>query len=82
MRLPQPEAMPYLVSNCVIKLIFFISFQGFFRTHLNYKPLKLLAGEEAGPGEGDGDVVLAGLAEGQLVGEVTVVSATKSMTWL
>ena len=60
----------------------FLSFQGFFRTHLNYEPLKLLAGEEAGPGEGDGDVVLAGLAEGQLEGEVTVVSATKSMTWL
>ena len=53
-----------------------------FRSHLNYKPLELLAGEEAGPGEGDGDVVLGGLTKGQLVGEVTVVSGTKSMTWL
>ena len=51
-------------------------------SHLNYKPLELLAGEEAGPGEGDGDVVLGGLTKGQLVGEVTVVSATQSMTWL
>ena len=78
--------MPYLVSNCVIKLISFYHFRASlgrgFRTHLNYKPLKLLAGEEAGPGEGDGDVVLAGLAKVQLEGEVTVVSATKSMTWL
>ena len=73
--------MPYLVSNCVIKLIFY-HFRASFRTHLNYKSLELLAGEETGPGEGDGDAVLAGLAEGQLVGEVTMVSATKSMTWL
>ena len=53
-----------------------------FMSHLNYKPLELLASEEAGPSEGDGDAVLAGLAKGQLVGEVTVVSGTKSMTWL
>ena len=51
-------------------------------SHLNDEPLELLAGKEAGPGDADGDAVLVTLAEGQLVGEVTVVSATKSMTWL
>ena len=52
------------------------------RPHLNDEPLELFAGEEAGPGDADGDAVLVSLAEGQLVGEVTVVSTTDPMAGL
>ena len=53
-----------------------------FRSHLNDEPLELFAGEEASPSDADSDAVLVTLAEGQLVGEVTVVSTTDSMTGL
>lgn len=52
------------------------------RLHLNDEPLELFAGEEAGPSDADGDAVLVTLAEGQLVGEVTVLSTTDSMAGL
>ena len=50
--------------------------------HLNDEPLELLTGEEAGPGNADSEAVLVTLAEGQLEGEVTVVSTTDSMAGL